>query len=304
MTGQASNTNIEKRWSKIVGICIGYLFCYWLCRLVFITLVTFTYMHSNDSVQKAGDVLSSNLVPLTGVSALFFILTLHALYPLTQTRLKQVFSFNLLKTYFPTAAIEGVILAAVLTAGLTLSDYMSYLGIYIRFDEIFLSLTSLLFFAISYFLMCLVEEYLLRGVIEPSLENKFPIRPYLPVLISSLLFLVIKYLQFEMGWVEFINFLLLNIVLSSVAKRYGSFFASAGFGSTFLILTHNIFSLPFLGQDMPGVFLFHSKTFSVQNTETLRSYLSGGGQGPESGFVLSVLFIIYLYLPRIRSHKK
>lgn len=286
--------------SRALGLLAGYLVCFWFMRLVFLTFVTYLVVRTSDNssgaLQKIGDVARANQSLVSGFSAFFFVVMLQILQPLTRTGFKQVFHFKELKRVFAPNALNGLILTGVMVAGTTLGGHMSYLGVYMRFDEVLLSLVSSIIFGSSLFALVIVEEYIFRQVIEKKFSE------YVGALgvaaLSSALYLFVKYVQFELNWVLAVNLVLLNLTYSMIAHGERHYMASASFAGTFMTITHVIFGLPLMGQDMPGILLLRASS-----DEGLGSLLSGGAAGPEGGLVLTVLLVIYLYLPQIRSKK-
>lgn len=284
--------------ARTLGMIAGYIATFWLVRLVFLTMVTFTFVRQPErmSLQKIGDVVRANQVLTYGFAALLFVITLHLLHPLTRTSFSQVFHWKELKTSFAPNALNGLILALVLIAGSTLGGHMSYLGLYMKFDEVMMAIATALFFGIFLFFIVLVEEFILRVAFEPKLYEHFSLTGV--AIVSSLTALLLKSIQYDLDWIAILNLGLFNLTLSIIARTEKTFMASTSFAGAFLVVTHIIFGLPFMGQDMPGLVLLRGA-----NEEGLASLLSGGSSGPESGLVFTVLLIIYLYLPQIRSKK-
>ncbi|MEW6058259.1 MAG: hypothetical protein AB1540_16775 [Bdellovibrionota bacterium] len=287
-------------FARAAGFVMGYAVCFWFVRLFIITIVAYNFVRLSDSsplaLQKIGDIVRANQVLTYGISAIVFVSLLHALHPLTRTRFHEVFNLKSLKDHFLPNALNGAILTVVLLVGTTLGGYMSYLGVYMKFDEVLLALGTATLFAAALFALTLVEEYMLRQVIETTLSQKMSTIKV--VAVSSAVYLGVKLLQFNLGYIEAMNLVLLNITLSMIARTERSYLASASFSATFMMLVHIVFGLPFMQQDMPGIFLLRAAS-----DEGLASTLSGGAIGPEGGLVLTVLLMIYLYLPQIRSKK-
>lgn len=270
-------------------------------RLIFLTVVAYIVVRTTDSssqnaLQKIGDMARANQSLVTGFSALLFVVLLQILQPLTRTSFKQVFNFPELKRVFAPNALGGLILTAVMIAGTMLGGHMNYLGIYMRFDEVALSFVSAGIFGVSLFAQMIVEEYMFREALEPRLSDSMG--ALAAVAASSLLYLLVKHVQYDISWIQAGNLVLLNFTFSMIARSEKTYMASAAFAATFMIVSHLFFGLPLMGQDMPGILLLRASS-----DDGLGSLLSGGDQGPEAGLVLTVLLFIYLYLPQIRSKK-
>lgn len=289
---------LRNKLARATGLMAGYVFTFWLIRLIFITLVAYTFVRAPQSsiLQKIGDIVRANETLTYGLSAFLFVAALHILQPLTRTGLKQVFDASEFRRTFAPNALNGLILAAVLIVGSMLGGHMSYLGVYLKFDEVAVAIGSSAVFGTCILLGVIIEEYLLRTALEPEVSKRYGVVAM--SVASSAVFLAIKYVQFDLGLAEAVNFTLFNLVRSGIARAERSSMASATFSATFLIVVHIVFGLPFMGQDLPGIFLLRAS-----GDEGLGRLLSGGSQGPEAGLVLTVLLIISLYLPQIRSKK-
>ena len=290
--------SLKKPIPRALGLAAGYIISFWLVRLVYLTLVTYSFVRSptTTALQKIGDVVRANQVLTYGFSALVFVTILQILQPLTRTQFKQVFNSVRLRESFAPNALNGSILATVLIAGSTLGGHMSYLGVYMKFDEVAFSLGSALLFTAAMFVTVVVEEYIMREVLEREFRRKLGVLA--TMVCSSFIYLLVKWIQFDLSWIEIANLLLLNLTLSMIARNEHSYMASASFCAAFLTIVHVLFGLPYMGQDMPGLLLLRAP-----GDDGLGSLLSGGTTGPESGIVLAVLLVIYLYLPQIRSKK-
>jgi hypothetical protein len=289
--------------ARTLGLIFGYTLCFWAVRLGVLTIIAYTVAHDSigaGMLQRIGDVARANQVLTYGFAAAAFVLLLHLWHPLTRTQVKQVFNFQELRSKFAANALAGAVLAAVLITGSTLGGHMSFLGIYMKFDEVVISVSSSMIFGVSLFVMVIVEEYIFRSALEPRIIDFYgEAHAVLPAaLISSAFYLMIKCIQFDLSWVSAINTVLFNLTLSMIARSERSFMASAAFGGTFLVLVHVVFGLPFMGQDMPGLFLLRATS-----EDGISQLISGGLAGPEAGLVLTVLLVIYMYLPQIRSKK-
>ncbi len=280
---------------RAIGMLIGYILCFWAVRLLFITLTTYVYMRSQESIQKVEIVVHANIILAYGISAFLFIVILHMMFPITKTRFSDVFSLNALRTYYVPNALPGLTLALVLVFGSLIGKHFHWLGIYLKFDEIFFSIVSVLSFSAGAFVLITVEEYIFRQVLEKRFRGFLSTIPFL--LFSTALYLIIRGLQFDLTWLEAVNLGIFNYILSNLAKQENHHLASASFAATYWVILHTLFGLPFLGHDTPGLLLLRP----ISHPSV--SLLSGGDRGPENGLVLTVLLIISLYMPRFRSKK-
>lgn len=287
---------------RIAGLLAGYVVVCWLTRLVFITLVTYFYLQNHSPLQDVGDVVRANQVLIYGLAAAFFVAALQMLYPLTSTRWNDVVPQKELKPSYVPGLTTGAVVAAALLLGTSLGGYYTFLGFYIKFDEVLPSFLSILFFCASLLSFTLVEEFIFRGRLEPLLDrvlarDQIPARFRKPLVLAcaAALYVIVKDLQFGLEPLEAVNMALFSLALSKVKQETGSSLASGGFAAGFLICAHAFCSLPLFGQDVAGLILVRApedKGFSA--------LLSGGSQGPENGLVLSVLLGIYVMQRKLR----
>lgn len=269
----------------------GYILCFEAVRLIVLTIVTSLYVSSSDAMQRVDTIIRANQVFIYGFAAALFLIITKILQPLTYPHVHDILQLKALhKSSF--VWLNGLILGLVYVVGTTVGGFLNYLGFYIHFNEFVFSTTIMILLGFSFFTLILLEEYLLRKKIELQIETFFnnKYRKYYALLISSALFLIIKSLQFNLTWLEFINFFLLNYLLSKMSKKY-SFHHSALFCSVLFFLLHGVLGLPFLGEDMPGIFLFR-----ILDDNTLAFWLAGGQRGPLAGLIMSLLFIVYARL--------
>ncbi len=283
----------------------GYLISIWIINLVLLTIVSFFYMRSKASIPRIADFMMANKLPTCSVAAILFVIFLHSLHPLSKTRIFTIFRFentSNLNFHFLFHAMQGIVLASVLIAGGLVAGHFSWLGLFMRFDEVALSFATSLIFSVGIFAMITFEEFLMRKTLEPHFRR---FGGTIAIQIAScLIYVFIKYFQFDLTFIEGINFILLNLVFFGIARNERSHMSSAIFASTFIITLHSIFSLPFLGQDMPGIFVLRAiegDSNAIAQSSHLGTFLSGGIRGPENSFILTILLGVYLSLPWMRT---
>lgn len=277
---------------RAVGVLAGYLGFQWLANLAFLTLVAFLFLRSHESIPKIADFMLANRVLICGYSAILFAGLFEILRPLTRTRWQDIFHFSDLRRVFTYHALQGAVLAAVLVLGGLLAGYFSWLGIFMRLNEIAISFASAAVFSLGLFGMVVFEEFLLRRVLEPQFRRYGGMLAVQAA--SCVAYVAIKRFQFELTLVEMLNFALLNLMFHRIARQERAHMASATFAGLFFFTLHSFFGLPFLGQDMPGIFLLRA-------LEVGGGLLSGGARGPENAFLLTVLLAVYLMLPWMRE---
>lgn len=288
--------SLRNQLTRTAALYVNYLLFQWLSHLIVITLVTYAITRTNESLHRVDDFMRANQTLLFGFAALIFAVLLQVLHPLTKTRFLQVFDFASVQKFSAVQLLSGFVLATVYLAGGLLTRHLSWLGVYMSFDEVAISMVSVLILSAALFFLITMEEYILRRALEPELEKRFSRKATLAI--STLCFLAIKALQFDIAPLQAINLGLLNLNLSMIARSEKNHLASAFFGSAFLITVHAFFGLSLFGQDMPGIFLIRTST-----EDSLNTLLSGGAPGPENGLVLTVLLVVFYFLPQVRSKK-
>ena len=280
----------------------GYLITIWIVNLILLTVVSFFYMRSKASIPKIADFMLANKLPTCSIAAILFVLILQSLHPLTKTSVSDIFRFENFKSktnfHFLFHSLQGIVLAGVLIIGGLIAGHFSWLGLFMRFDEVALSFATAFVFSIGIFAMISFEEYLMRKTLEPQFRRfggSLAIQAA-----SCVIFVAIKFLQFDITQIEMMNFVLLNLIFHGIARNERSHMSSAIFASSFIITLHSLFSLPFLGQDIPGIFVLRaleSDSNPAASSSNLGNFLSGGLRGPENSFILTILLGVYLSLP-------
>jgi membrane protease YdiL (CAAX protease family) len=300
--------NLPKKISlkKVLLLIISYLAIQWLVNLIALSLSAYYLIHSKDSLNKISNFIFSNKPLIYAFSA--FILTLlgHLMYPLTQTNFNEVLGLNLQISYFKKIqlikfySLFGFFVAFAFVLINLFFGYLNWIGFYIGVDELIISSTQVLFFLISIFFLTTFEEYLFRKIFEPTFSSKFGYS--IALILSTLSYITIKWIQFELTWISALNFAILNFLFSKIADHEKTHLASSFFASSLFITLHSIFSLPLNRQDMPGFFILKNLT----NKNNLDKYLSGGNLEPESSLILTLLLIaVILFLKNnIRKEQK
>ncbi len=181
---------------------------------------------------------------------------------------------------------SGVAAACVYLFLFTISGQGSYLGIYITstfgtpvFPLFFLDLLS-----ISLLVFC--EEYIFRHKILKLLSAD--LSPGVAVLITSLLYIGVKHLQFDLSTLDILNLGCMNLALGYFYLKSTKAHRGLGFLFILLLLLHSMAGLPLWGNESPSFFLFKS-------TPTSSSFLFGGESGPFAGIALTSLFFFFAF---------
>lgn len=179
---------------------------------------------------------------------------------------------------------SGAIAAGIYLLLFTASGQGSFLGIYITstfgtpvFPLFFLDLAAL-----CTLLFC--EEYIFRHKILRLLLQQMA--PGSAIALTTAAYMLVKYLQFELSSMDFVNLALMNLGMSYFFLKSGKAHRGIGFLVILLVFLHSIAGLSLWGIESPSFFLFKP----IQRTPEL---LFGGGLGPFSGLALSSIFLVF-----------
>ncbi len=273
--------------------------------MVVLTMVTYIFVRQEtgierDSLQKIQDLIAANEILAVGAAALLYTLALHAFRPLARTSWSDIWALRKNSAHLGPSLLHGVIIGAITLIATASGGYLSYLGFYLRVDEIALSSLTIFFFSAAVLMTALVEEYIFRACLEPVLSKRLSLGS--TIAISTAMYVCTKAFLFDISAVVALNLALLNISFSLFARARGTFVASALLYFGLFTTMHFCFGLPFFGQDMPGILLLRPDSASSE-PGTLGYVLSGGSWGPENGLIFSALLVIALYLPQLHSKK-
>lgn len=292
---------IQSKRFRSYWFLIGYLIFYWLIHLVTLTLITFsvtsTEKSSHNLLARVSDMMSANQLTVLGISALIFIGFVSSLRPLTQTAFKNVFDFAIPKQNIFKNIFLATLMILIFIIASAFSNNLSYLGLYLKFDEVVFSFFSAIFYSSTIILYCVVDEYLFRWVIQQEIDRHFAPKLALRMIVSTLVYLMVKAFQLDLNIVATLNFGLLNCILFLMAEnKTKGYWYSATFLIAYYLINHVVFGFPFLGQDIPGIFLMRS----IAN-DPINAALSGGANGPESALLTSFIFLVFLLVPHVRK---
>jgi membrane protease YdiL (CAAX protease family) len=179
---------------------------------------------------------------------------------------------------------SGAIAAFIYLSLFTLSGRGNFLGVYITstlgtpvFPLFFLDLAAL-----SALLFC--EEYIFRHKILRRLLQQFT--PGTAVCLTAAAYLAVKYLQFELGWMDYLNLSLMNLALGYFFLKSGKAHRGIGFALVLVLVLHSLAGLPLWDSESPSFFLFKA-------TQRNAEILFGGGAGPFAGLALSSIFVVF-----------
>jgi membrane protease YdiL (CAAX protease family) len=188
------------------------------------------------------------------------------------------------KQEFFRGASTGLLTIAILLVLLHAANQISFLGVFIT--STFGTPVFPLFLVDTLALIVIIfsEEYIFRQKIMRSLQLHMS-NAHANVL-TSLLYILLKLLQFELEWIDVLNLFLLNLILGFFSFKSGRFHRGLGFLLVFFVGIHLFAGMPLWQHISPSVFLFkHVSKASV--------YLSGGDAGPMASVgMLSILIFL------------
>jgi membrane protease YdiL (CAAX protease family) len=179
---------------------------------------------------------------------------------------------------------SGLSVAFIYILVFAIAGAIIYLGTYITsaigtpvFPLFFMDLLSLIVF-----IFC--EEFLFRHKLLRKIHERMS--PMRAVLLTSGIYIALKYVQFQLVPLDYINLLLLNITLGFFYLKSGRAHRGLGFLSALYGALHSFAGLPLWTHSSPSFFLFK------ENTKMISS-LSGGSAGPLSSLGLTSILLVF-----------
>jgi hypothetical protein len=168
----------------------------------------------------------------------------------------------------------------------SLSKQGSFLGLYLTstFGTPVFPLFFLDFFALATLLFC--EEYIFRHKILAQLKPLLGTTA--SILLTSVFYLLIKFVQFELTTVDYGNLFLMNLAASCFYLKSTKAHRGLGFLIALLCSLHCLAGLPLWDNESPSFFLFKSSSREAE-------ILFGGGGGPFNGLALSCIFLVFTF---------
>jgi hypothetical protein len=179
---------------------------------------------------------------------------------------------------------SGFIASLVYLLLFSLSKQGSFLGLYLTstFGTPVFPLFFFDLFALGALLFC--EEYIFRHKILAQLKPSLGTTTAL--LLSSIFYLLIKYVQFELTALDYGNLFLMNLAASCFYLKSTKAHRGMGFLIALLCSLHSLAGLPLWDNESPSFFLFKSTSREAE-------ILFGGGIGPFNGLALSCIFLVF-----------
>lgn len=177
---------------------------------------------------------------------------------------------------------SGLTLPIIFIFVFVFSRQVTYLGLYLTsaigtpaFPLFFVNFFGL-------FILVVCEEFIFRHKILRYLSQH--LSPFLAILVTGIIYIAIKSIQFTLEWSDLLNLMLLNVSVGFFFLKHFRVHRGLGFLLSFYLSIHSICGLPLWGVQSPSLFLF--KVSSKSST-----FLSGGSLGPLAGLgITSILF--------------
>lgn len=179
---------------------------------------------------------------------------------------------------------SGAIAALLYLALFVISGQGSFLGVYITstFGTPVLPLFFVDLLSLATLLFC--EEYIFRYKVLGQLAAEM--HPATAVALTTLLYVSVKYLQFDLSGMDILNLTLMNLALGYFFVKSGKAHRGIGLVLALLCILHSGAGLPLWGNESPSFFLFKTDN---RTTEAL----FGGMSGPFQGLALSTIFLVF-----------
>lgn len=278
------------------GIFTLYLICSQLAHTLLFTIVAYLVSITDKTGTEFGntvnEIASQYLFVAFAVGATFFAVTLWradlALYK-TQTFWNDLHKpFWQLNRFTKEELIRGLAsgasAAVVYLILFSVSQRGTFLGIYLTstigtpvFPLFFIDL-----FALG--ILLFAEEYIFRHKILGQIKSL--LGSTLAILLTSLAYLSVKMVQFELQWLDCINIFLMNLVACCFYLKTTKAHRGLGFLIALLGSLHCFAGLPLWDIESPSFFLF-------KPTHRDAELLFGGGYGPFHGLALSCIFVVF-----------
>lgn len=180
---------------------------------------------------------------------------------------------------------SGAIAVLVYLLLFTVSGQLSFLGVYIT-STVGTPVFPLFFVDfISLAVLVICEEFIFRHKIQKFLLAH--ISPGKSILITTMLYLAVKHIQFQLTGIDYLNLTLMNLALGFFFLKSGRSHRGLGFLLSLLCLFHPVAGLPLWDTEGPSFFLFKPLGHGPE-------LLAGVHGAPFSGLGLtSILLMIF-----------
>lgn len=280
---------ILKQGAEICGVFLLYLASYSIVRILFVSFLTYISIAPGTKLGDLSDSLSNHELTISSLGALIFILGSIALYPLVILPRSKFLQRGFFYPYFFRSFTQGAWLALVFCVVFLILGTYRYLGFFIHYEGAPLALLALIMRLGFLLALIYCDEYFFREQLLGRFVNSNRVSTTTAVILTSLLFVLLRAIQFDLGWMHAMTLFLLGIQLARFRIEHQSFVQGAGWMSGLLVIIHVFFGLPIYGVEFPGVLLL--KYAEPLNSSRIDILLTGGGGGPLSSILLQVYLI-------------
>lgn len=309
---------LEPAWISLRNLAVQYdwalraagyplLYAGWILifKGLILSLVTF-FMASRPTTtfQEISETLTANESSLLGVAALLFVMLLFWLNPLTTTTRSEIFTPQRFEKKFIPGFAQGAVLCSGLVLAFLLSGAYRYVGFFIQTEDTALASIGLAVRVSALGLLLFCEEFIFRQKMYAHLRAHAP--DAVSVLVTSLAYVGVKLLQFDLGIMQTTTLLLLSVAIFYRNAADGDFMRGAGFWVAIALIFQALLSLPILGTEFNGLVLikYQSAIAGGLDVGTASSrFLTGGIGGPLSSFVFQLILVVDALRGLLR-HKK
>jgi hypothetical protein len=276
------------RWT-LKPVILVMTYCIWiiLIRLLMLTLITYFMISPFVGFQDINETFSSNELALMGAGSIFFVCLIYWLKPMTTIERYEIISRPHIERQFLPGILNGIFIASFFVFILSIFGFYQNLGYLVQLHEAPYELGITLLRVAILAVFVYFEEFIFRYHLFRHVPKT--VSEPLIVFSISLLFSLIKTLQFNISYFHAITLFLVSAALSLRVLAGESFSKGAGVWAGILITFHPLLSLPIFGNPFSGIlFMKPGNGFQL---------LTGGEGGP----LCSLGFQVLLILDMIRS---
>lgn len=179
---------------------------------------------------------------------------------------------------------SGLVAAGIFLALFYISGRGSFLGVYLTstFGTPVFPLFFVDILALGTLIFC--EEYIFRHKLLRLFAAELP--PVAAITLSSAAYILVKWVQFDLTALDFLNLALFNFALGFFYLRVNKPHRGIGFALALSFLLHPLAGLPLWENESPSFFLF--KTAARGD-----DHLFGGAAGPFAGWGLASILAVF-----------
>jgi hypothetical protein len=279
-----THSKTKRNQSRVATLIGSYAIWTLLFRLLGLTFIIYFLTHTSGKAvlfDEVNETFSAHELSLVGFSALVFALLFKGFAPLWGASEVKLCSWPEIRKGFAPGFFQGALLALALVSAFLLAGTFRYVGFFVQLEEAPLAILGILIRTLSLVAFCYFEEWIFRKKVFDFLMTNSPNEPEFlsperiwPALVKlgilSIAYCLIKWMQFELGWMHLLTLFLLSTFLSLRQLNDGTFSRGAGFWCGMLVVFQPICSLPILGNDFSGIFLvkYQEHSSSVDRNST------------------------------------